>query len=62
MLIVFCSFLCFTEPGYYEDGVFGIRLETVVVAVPAKTEVSINDGSLKIGKFVFFARVFARRQ
>lgn len=31
------------EPGYYEDGVFGIRLETVVVAVPAKTENTFND-------------------
>lgn len=28
-----------SEPGYYEDGKFGIRLETVVMAVPAKTQV-----------------------
>lgn len=31
------------EPGYYEDGKFGIRLETVVMAVPAKTQNSFND-------------------
>ncbi|KAL9976354.1 hypothetical protein ACROYT_G013647 [Oculina patagonica] len=31
------------EPGYYEDGNFGIRLETVVVAVPAKTQNTFND-------------------
>uniref|UniRef100_A0A2C9L1E3 Peptidase M24 domain-containing protein n=1 Tax=Biomphalaria glabrata TaxID=6526 RepID=A0A2C9L1E3_BIOGL len=28
------------EPGYYEDGKFGIRLETVVTAVPYQTKVS----------------------
>lgn len=31
------------EPGYYEDGSFGIRLETVVMAVPAQTENTFND-------------------
>lgn len=31
-----------SEPGYYEDGKFGIRLETVVMAVPAKTQVRKN--------------------
>lgn len=31
------------EPGYYEDGKFGIRLETVVMAVAAKTQNSFND-------------------
>ncbi|KAJ7331094.1 Xaa-Pro aminopeptidase 2 [Desmophyllum pertusum] len=31
------------EPGYYEDGVFGIRLETVVMAVPAKTDNTFNN-------------------
>lgn len=25
------------EPGYYEDGAFGIRIESVVVVVPANT-------------------------
>ena len=28
------------EPGYYEDGNFGIRLETAVVVVNANTPVS----------------------
>ncbi|KAK2556842.1 putative Xaa-Pro aminopeptidase P [Acropora cervicornis] len=31
------------EPGYYEDHKFGIRLETVVLAVAAKTENTFND-------------------
>lgn len=31
------------EPGYYEDRNFGIRLETVVMAVPANTEKTFND-------------------
>ena len=30
------------EPGYYEDGAFGIRMENVVLVVPVKTKVS-ND-------------------
>lgn len=28
------------EPGYYQDGEFGIRLEDVVVVVEAKTKVN----------------------
>lgn len=37
-----CSFgLWFaSEPGYYEDGAFGIRIENVVLVVPVKTKVS----------------------
>uniref|UniRef100_A0A667ZCS2 Xaa-Pro aminopeptidase 1 n=2 Tax=Myripristis murdjan TaxID=586833 RepID=A0A667ZCS2_9TELE len=35
------------EPGYYEDGSFGIRLENVVLVVPAKTKHNYrNRGSL----------------
>lgn len=30
------------EPGYYEDGAFGIRIENVVLVVPAKTKVSVH--------------------
>jgi Xaa-Pro aminopeptidase len=26
------------EPGYYEDGAFGIRIENIMMVVPAKTE------------------------
>lgn len=29
------------EPGYYEDGAFGIRIENVVLVVPVKTKVSV---------------------
>lgn len=36
-----------SEPGYYEDGAFGIRIENVVLVVPVKTKVS-ND------VFIFF--------
>lgn len=32
------SFLS-SEPGYYEDGLFGIRIENVVLVVPAKPKV-----------------------
>jgi len=31
------------EPGYYEDGKFGIRLENIVMAVAAETQNSFND-------------------
>ncbi|RMX55174.1 hypothetical protein pdam_00018932 [Pocillopora damicornis] len=31
------------EPGYYEDGKFGIRLETVIMAVDAETKNTFND-------------------
>ncbi|XP_055447455.1 xaa-Pro aminopeptidase 1 isoform X3 [Psammomys obesus] len=35
------------EPGYYEDGAFGIRIENVVLVVPAKTKYNFNNrGSL----------------
>lgn len=42
------SEVCFvSEPGYYEDGAFGIRIENVVLVVPVKTKVSHHV-------FVFF--------
>lgn len=31
-------FLYISEPGYYEDGKFGIRIEDIVQIVPAKPE------------------------
>uniref|UniRef100_A0A673JJD6 Xaa-Pro aminopeptidase 1 n=1 Tax=Sinocyclocheilus rhinocerous TaxID=307959 RepID=A0A673JJD6_9TELE len=35
------------EPGYYEDGSFGIRIENVVLVIPAKTKYNYrNRGSL----------------
>ncbi|XP_063474011.1 xaa-Pro aminopeptidase 1 isoform X5 [Symphalangus syndactylus] len=35
------------EPGYYEDGAFGIRIENVVLVVPVKTKYNFNNrGSL----------------
>ncbi|XP_018419774.1 PREDICTED: xaa-Pro aminopeptidase 1 isoform X2 [Nanorana parkeri] len=35
------------EPGYYEDGLFGIRIENLVLVVPAKTKYNFRDrGSL----------------
>ncbi|XP_021109124.1 xaa-Pro aminopeptidase 1 isoform X5 [Heterocephalus glaber] len=35
------------EPGYYEDGTFGIRIENVVLVVPVKTKYNFsNRGSL----------------
>ncbi|KAK2098972.1 Xaa-Pro aminopeptidase 1 [Saguinus oedipus] len=35
------------EPGYYEDGSFGIRIENVVLVVPVKTKYNFNNrGSL----------------
>lgn len=35
---------CLLEPGYYEDGAFGIRIENVVLVVPVKT---------KVGSYIF---------
>ena len=29
-----------TEPGYYEDGSFGVRVENCMLVVKAKTKVS----------------------
>uniref|UniRef100_G1KFD1 X-prolyl aminopeptidase 1 n=1 Tax=Anolis carolinensis TaxID=28377 RepID=G1KFD1_ANOCA len=35
------------EPGYYEDGSFGIRIENVVIVIPVKTKYNFsNRGSL----------------
>lgn len=38
------SFLA-VEPGYYEDGSFGIRIENVVLVVPAKPKVGSQTSS-----------------
>ncbi|XP_030841519.1 xaa-Pro aminopeptidase 1-like [Strongylocentrotus purpuratus] len=40
------------EPGYYEDGSFGIRIENIVLAVPANTKYSFSGK-----KFVTFETV-----
>ena len=32
-----------TEPGYYEDGSFGIRIENVMRSIPATVEVRDNS-------------------
>lgn len=34
-----CIIIHIAEPGYYEDGSFGVRIENLVVVVKAKTEV-----------------------
>lgn len=31
------------EPGYYEDGAFGVRIETVCITVPVATANNFND-------------------
>lgn len=31
------------EPGYYEDGKFGIRIENIILVVPAKTEHKFDE-------------------
>ena len=36
-----CLFVCL-EPGYYEDGAFGIRIENVLLVKPVELEVKIN--------------------
>lgn len=35
----------FPEPGYYEDGSFGIRIENVVLVIPAKPKVNPLTGN-----------------
>lgn len=42
------------EPGYYEDGNFGIRLETLVRVVETDTR---HSGGLSKGPFLTFAPV-----
>lgn len=42
VLISMCDFWC-SEPGYYEDGSFGIRLENVLVVKQAQTEFRFGD-------------------
>jgi Xaa-Pro aminopeptidase len=32
------NMVCSNEPGYYEDGAFGVRIENLFVIVPAETE------------------------
>ena len=34
---------CVSEPGYYEDGKFGIRIEDIVRIVRAKTPYNFKD-------------------
>ena len=33
----------FPEPGYYEDGKFGIRIESLVEVIKAETKFNFND-------------------
>lgn len=33
----------FTEPGYYEDGKFGIRIENIVRIIKAETQHNFQD-------------------
>ncbi len=35
--------VCASEPGYYQDGAFGIRIENLVVVRPRATEFSFMD-------------------
>ncbi|XP_015748963.1 PREDICTED: probable Xaa-Pro aminopeptidase P [Acropora digitifera] len=54
------------EPGYYEDGSFGIRLETAVLVKSANTKVRIimkcSTMSLKCSKDSPFSLVFQREK
>ena len=34
--------LIIAEPGYYEDGKFGIRIESIVEIIPALTKVKVT--------------------
>jgi hypothetical protein len=45
---------CILEPGYYEDGEFGIRLETAVVVVNASTPVCEQFLNMKSFKELIF--------
>ena len=40
--LIFFSFLFFLEPGYYEDGAFGIRIENVLLVKPVELEVRMG--------------------
>lgn len=39
-----------SEPGYYEDGKFGIRLENIVMAVAAETQVTQISRELSLSR------------
>ena len=43
-VVVFFFFVCFffvsLEPGYYEDGAFGIRIENVLLVKPVELQVN----------------------
>lgn len=39
----YASELDFSEPGYYEDGNFGIRLENVLIVKEAGTKFNFGD-------------------
>ena len=38
-LFFFCFFFVSLEPGYYEDGAFGIRIENVLLVKPVELQV-----------------------
>ena len=46
-----------TEPGYYEDGEFGIRLETIVMTTKVDTKVTpctnIHDVTIIIHEDIY---------
>jgi len=44
--------ICSNEPGYYEDGQFGVRIENLLIVQPAETKHQFNDG-----KYLKFERL-----
>lgn len=42
-ILVNLFFFSSTEPGYYEDGNFGIRLENVLIVKQAKTSFNFGE-------------------
>lgn len=42
--LVFLCLLSILEPGYYEDGKFGIRIENCMLITEAETQVGMTDG------------------
>lgn len=43
IIILCCSETALSEPGYYEDGNFGIRLENVLIIKKADTKFNFGD-------------------
>lgn len=61
--MIFLFYFLISEPGYYEDGNFGIRLENVLIVKDADTEFNFgNKGYLEMEHITWVSNIHVHGQ